>query len=100
MARTLSVTDQTGKFKGLKSILSYVYKRQGLRGIWKGWFFSTSGIIVFRAMYYGLYDSGIEVLKELNAVSFRNKFILAQVIVWFAEWITYPTDTIRRRLMV
>jgi hypothetical protein len=59
------------------------------------------GIIVYRGAYFGLYDTakGIVFTDDRNA-SFFAKWAVAQAVTAAAGLISYPFDTVRRRLMM
>jgi len=59
------------------------------------------GIIVYRGLYFGLYDSLKPVLlKGSLADSFAASFLLGWGITIGAGLASYPLDTIRRRMMM
>lgn len=59
------------------------------------------GIIVYRGAYFGLYDTAKGVLfrDERNA-NFFAKWAVAQAVTAAAGVLSYPFDTVRRRLMM
>lgn len=59
------------------------------------------GIIVYRGAYFGLYDTakGVMFKDEKNA-PFVAKWAVAQAVTILAGIISYPFDTVRRRLMM
>ena len=59
------------------------------------------GIIVYRGAYFGLYDTAKGVLfKDEKQASFVAKWAVAQAVTILAGVISYPFDTVRRRLMM
>jgi solute carrier family 25 (adenine nucleotide translocator) protein 4/5/6/31 len=78
----------------------------GPKGFWSlynGFGVSVAGIIPYRGVYFGLYDS----LRTKNPYKaergFRglfSKFCIAQVVAIIAGYASYPMDTIRRRLQM
>ena len=59
------------------------------------------GIIVYRGAYFGLYDTGKGVLfKDERSASFVAKWGVAQAVTAMAGVLSYPFDTVRRRLMM
>jgi len=103
LARTLLSTDKksdTGekKYKGLGHVLKLTYSNGGIRGLYKGFNISVVGIIPYRAVYFGGYDT----LKGMflgNDSGFFAKWLVAQTNTILAQFITYPIDTVRRTLM-
>ena len=59
-------------------------------------FSSVQGIIIYRAMYFGLYDTAKEQFDKPN---FLTKFAIAQSVATVSVTLSYPFDTVRRRLM-
>jgi len=89
------------EFSGLVDCLGKIAKKDGVQGLYNGFGISLVGIIMYRASYFGMFDTGKVVLFE----DVRKAPILA---VWgFAQFVTvaagiasYPLDTVRRRLMM
>jgi solute carrier family 25 (mitochondrial adenine nucleotide translocator), member 4/5/6/31 len=105
-ARTRLAVDvgKTGaerQFNGLIDCLAKVSKSDGVSGLYRGFGISVLGIIFYRGAYFGLFDTG-------NAMFFgagqnKNFFLMwafAQTTTTLAGIISYPLDTIRRRLMM
>jgi solute carrier family 25 (adenine nucleotide translocator) protein 4/5/6/31 len=103
LARTLLSTDKKSekgdkKYKGLGHVLKLTYGEGGIKGLYRGFNVSVVGIIPYRAVYFGGYDT----LKGMflgNESSFFAKWLVAQSNTILAQFITYPIDTIRRTLM-
>lgn len=59
------------------------------------------GIIVYRGAYFGLYDTakGVIFQDEKNA-NIAAKWAVAQSVTAAAGVLSYPFDTVRRRLMM
>jgi len=106
-ARTRLASDVgTGKrdFKGLSDCLVKTARgEQGVLGLYNGFGVSVIGIIPYRGVYFGLYDS----LREKNPyktdkglVGFGSKFVVAQFTAIMAGYASYPFDTVRRRLQM
>jgi len=73
----------------------------GLAGLYRGFVPSVVGIIVYRGLYFGGYDS----LKPVVLVgplegSFLASFMLGWGVTTGAGLASYPLDTIRRRMMM
>jgi len=91
-------------FNGLADCLIKTAKGpSGVLGLYNGFGVSVAGIIPYRGVYFGMYDS----LGALNP--FRNdkgliglvsKFAIAQATAITAGYASYPFDTIRRRLQM
>ena len=89
------------EFTGLVDCLSKVAKSDGMTGLYRGFGISVIGIIAYRASYFGCFDTGKAIMfsdmKNANPVSL---FIFAQIVTNLAGVISYPLDTVRRRLMM
>lgn len=71
----------------------------GKGGVYNGFVVSCVGIIAYRGAYFGLYDTvaGIDAMK---GAGFAAKFALGYSVTVTAGLISYPLDTIRRRMMM
>lgn len=45
------------EFRGLGDCLVKIYKSDGIRGLYQGFNVSVQGIIIYRAAYFGIYDT-------------------------------------------
>merc|ERR1712080_431325 len=73
----------------------------GMAGLYRGFGPSVIGIVVYRGLYFGLYDS----LKPVVLVgplegSFLASFLLGWTVTTGASTASYPLDTVRRRMMM
>lgn len=86
------------EFKGLADCIKKCYKADGIvRGLYPGFISSVQGIIVYRAIYFGAYDTAKEMVDN---PSFLTKFAIAQTVAAGSVSVAYPFDTVRRRLMM
>ncbi|KAK2703812.1 ADP,ATP carrier protein 1-like [Artemia franciscana] len=102
-ARTRLAAD-TGKgaaereFSGLGNCLVKIFKSDGLTGLYRGFGVSVQGIIIYRAAYFGFYDTVRGMLPPK-----QNLFIswaIAQCVTTVSGIVSYPFDTVRRRMMM
>ncbi|KAJ4954929.1 hypothetical protein NE237_011712 [Protea cynaroides] len=89
------------QFNGLVDVYRKTLKSDGIAGLYRGFNISCVGIIVYRGLYFGMYDS----LKPVLLVgklqdSFFASFALGWVITNGAGLASYPIDTVRRRMMM
>jgi solute carrier family 25 (adenine nucleotide translocator) protein 4/5/6/31 len=90
----------TGReFSGLFNCLTTIAKKSGPGALYQGFGVSVQGIVVYRGAYFGLYDTAKGALLTKDS-SLILKFIVAQVVTNAAGIISYPFDTVRRRLMM
>ncbi|KAM4874851.1 ADP/ATP translocase 2-like [Thomomys bottae] len=88
------------EFKGLGDCLVKIYKSDGLRGLYQGFNMSVQGIIVYRAAYFGIYDSAKGMLPDPKNTHTFISWMIAQSVTAIAGLISYPIDTVRRRMMM
>jgi solute carrier family 25 (adenine nucleotide translocator) protein 4/5/6/31 len=104
-ARTRLASDVgsgTREFKGLGDCLAKTAAK-GPRALYNGFGVSVIGIIPYRGVYFGMFDT----LKEKNpykkdsgVVGIASKFAIAQATAITAGYASYPFDTVRRRLQM
>merc|ERR1711936_307912 len=87
------------KFNGLIDVYRKTLKSDGIQGLYRGFVISCVGIFIYRGMYFGLYDSLKPILLGDNASVFLS-FILGWAVTVTAGLMSYPIDTIRRRMMM
>lgn len=106
-ARTRLASDVGGKQKSFNGLADCLVKTakgpSGILGLYNGFGVSVMGIIPYRGVYFGMYDSlaGINPFrKEKNLLGLASKFAIAQTTAITAGYASYPFDTIRRRLQM
>jgi len=89
------------QFNGLVDVYKKTYASDGIAGLYRGFNISCVGIIVYRGLYFGMYDSLKPVLLTGDMKdSFVGSFLLGWAITNGAGLASYPIDTIRRRMMM
>merc|ERR1712137_1194831 len=93
--------DGQRQFNGLIDVYKKTLASDGIAGLYRGFGPSVVGIIVYRGLYFGLYDS----LKPVILVgplegNFLASFLLGWAVTTTAGVASYPLDTIRRRMMM
>ena len=96
------VGDAEGKreFNGLVDCLKQIAMKDGIGGLYQGFGISVVGIIFYRASYFGLFDTGKAMLFSGGKGNLMATFLLGQIVTVSAGIISYPLDTVRRRLMM
>jgi len=89
----------TREFNGLVDVYRKTLKSDGIVGLYRGFAISCVGIIVYRGCYFGFYDTLKPVVLGENA-SILLSFALGYVVTISAGLVSYPIDTIRRRMMM
>jgi len=89
------------QFNGLIDVYKKTLKSDGIVGLYRGFVISVVGIVVYRGLYFGLYDSLKPiVLRGEMRDSFVGSFFLGWGITIGAGLASYPIDTVRRRMMM
>ncbi len=106
-ARTRLASDVgSGKaqFSGLLDCLKQTMKTGGIAALYNGIGVSIVGIIPYRGVYFGLFDtmSGYNPYQKSdnNVLRAGSKFACAQSSAIAAGYASYPFDTVRRRLQM
>jgi len=85
------------EFTGLGNCLAKIFKSDGLKGLYQGFGVSVQGIIIYRAAFFGLYDTAKGMTGKTNVFV---SWAIAQCVTTVSGIISYPFDTVRRRLMM
>jgi len=89
------------QFNGLVDVYKKTIATDGVAGLYRGFVVSCVGIIVYRGLYFGMYDSLKPVLLTGDMKdSFLGSFLLGWSITIGAGLASYPIDTVRRRMMM
>merc|ERR1712168_1097414 len=89
----------TRQYNGMIDVYTKTIKSDGIQGLYRGFVISCVGIFIYRGMYFGLYDSIKPIVLGDNASVFLS-FILGWIVTVTAGLMSYPIDTIRRRMMM
>jgi len=85
------------EFSGLGDCLVKIFKADGITGLYRGFAVSVQGIIIYRAAFFGLYDTAKGMTGKTNILV---SWMIAQCVTTVSGVISYPFDTVRRRLMM
>ncbi|XP_058889845.1 ADP/ATP translocase 4-like isoform X2 [Acipenser ruthenus] len=88
------------QFHGLLDCIVKIAKSDGPMGLYQGFGVSVQGIIVYRASYFGCYDTAKGILPNPKSTPFIVSFLIAQIVTTFSGILSYPFDTVRRRMMM
>lgn len=88
------------EFSGLGNCLSKIFKSDGIGGLYRGFGVSVQGIIIYRAAYFGFYDTARGMLPDPKKTPLYINWAIAQVVTTVAGIVSYPFDTVRRRMMM
>jgi len=105
-ARTRLAAD-VGKqrdFNGLADCLIKTARGpKGILGLYNGFGVSVIGIIPYRGVYFGIFDTANDLnpyKKDFGIMGIASKFAIAQATAIAAGYASYPFDTVRRRLQM
>ncbi|ABN66235.1 major mitochondrial ADP/ATP translocator [Scheffersomyces stipitis CBS 6054] len=89
------------QYKGLVDVYKQTLATDGIAGLYRGFVPSIAGIIVYRGLYFGLYDSlkPVVLIGPLEG-NFLASFLLGWAVTTGASTASYPLDTVRRRMMM
>jgi solute carrier family 25 (mitochondrial adenine nucleotide translocator), member 4/5/6/31 len=94
-------TKGTRQFNGLAHCISTIHKKDGLRGLYTGFGVSVGGIVVYRGAFFGLYDTAKTMaFSDPKNAPVLMSWLIAQTVTTAAGVISYPFDTVRRRMMM
>lgn len=106
-ARTRLASDVGGgkaQFDGLFDCLKKTVASGGVGALYNGIGVSIVGIIPYRGVYFGLFDTttGYNPYQKSENALYRagSKFLCAQFSAIMAGYASYPFDTVRRRLQM
>lgn len=89
------------EFSGLVDCLRKIAAKDGAGGLYKGFQISVIGIFFYRAAYFGLFDTGKAFLfEDIKKANILAMWMFAQTVTTASGVVSYPLDTIRRRLMM
>jgi solute carrier family 25 (adenine nucleotide translocator) protein 4/5/6/31 len=88
------------QFHGLLHFLQTIYHKDGLRGVYRGFPASVQGMVVHRSVYFGGFDTAKDLFSKDTYLSFWRRWVIAQGVTTSAGLISYPLDTVRRRMMM
>lgn len=88
------------EFKGLGDCLVKISKSDGIIGLYRGFNVSVQGIIIYRAAYFGFFDTAKGMLPDPKNTPLVISWLIAQTVTTVSGIISYPFDTVRRRMMM
>jgi len=89
------------QFNGLVDVYKKTIASDGIAGLYRGFGPSVLGIVVYRGLYFGMYDSikPVILVGSLEG-NFLASFLLGWTVTTGAGVASYPLDTVRRRMMM
>ena len=86
------------EFNGIYHFLRTIFLKEGFRGVYRGLPASLQGMIVHRGIYFGGFDTAKEMMAP--AAPLWQRWAAAQAVTSAAGMVSYPLDTVRRRMMM
>merc|ERR1712179_266233 len=87
------------QFSGVIDVFKKTVAIDGIVGLYRGFCVSCVGIVIYRGFYFGLYDT-LKPMMLGDDVPFLVSFGLGYAVTVTAGILSYPIDTIRRRMMM
>jgi solute carrier family 25 (adenine nucleotide translocator) protein 4/5/6/31 len=100
LAADIGKSGAAREFTGLGNCLAKIFKSDGLVGLYRGFNVSVQGIIIYRAAYFGCFDTAKGMLPDPKNTPLVISWMIAQTVTTFAGIMSYPFDTVRRRMMM
>lgn len=98
LVRSLLSVKSSGEAPNSRAVVSELYAEQGLRGFYRGCLMSCLGVMP----YFAINVTSAKYLKEQGWCANRqlNNLVAGALAGVIAVGVTYPTDVIKRRIMV
>ena len=88
------------QFNGIADVYKKTLASDGIAGLYRGFVISCVGIVIYRGLYFGMFDSLKPALPEHLRDHMLANFLLGWGVTVGAGLASYPIDTIRRRMMM
>ena len=89
------------QFTGMVNALTKIAKQDGWTGLYRGMGINILGAFVYRALYFGGFDSGKAILfPDAKRANVLGMWAFAQTITIAAGVLAYPLETIKVNLQV
>jgi solute carrier family 25 (mitochondrial adenine nucleotide translocator), member 4/5/6/31 len=89
------------EYTGILDCMKKIIAKEGVLGLYRGLGMAFFGLFMYRGLYFGFYDSMKHVIFDENKdLGVIFNIIYAQSCVMAAELVSYPTDTVKRKLML
>ncbi|XP_037060243.1 ADP/ATP translocase 2-like [Peromyscus leucopus] len=80
------------EFKSLGDCLVKIYKYDGIKGLYQGFNVSVQGIIIYRAAYFGIFDTAKGMLPDPKNTHIFISWMIAQSVTAVAGLTSYPFE--------
>ena len=102
--RTLLISDLKTKgvtnrqYTGILDVYKKTIAKEGVGGLYRGFWINAPALIIYRGLYFGLYDT-LKTVSFIKNNVYAN-FSMAFIVTVVATVPAYPFDTLRRRVMI
>lgn len=72
------------EYTGMVDCIVKTFKSDGMFGLYRGFLVSVQGIIIYRAAYFGCYDTARSLLPDPKNTPLIISFMIAQTVTTFA----------------
>ncbi|KAF7286086.1 ADP,ATP carrier protein 1-like [Rhynchophorus ferrugineus] len=100
LAADVGKSQKERQYTGMIDCMVKTFKSDGFVGLYRGFNVSVQGIIIYRAAYFGCFDTAKAMLPDPKNTPVLISFLIAQTVTIFSGLISYPLDTVRRRMMM
>lgn len=88
------------QYAGLVDVYKQTIATDGFAGLYRGFVISCVGIVIYRGLYFGIYDSIKPLLPKDMKDNLGINFLIGWGVTVGSGLASYPIDTIRRRMMM
>ncbi|XP_046998422.1 ADP/ATP translocase 1-like [Schistocerca americana] len=88
------------QFRGMTDCLVKTFKSDGIVGLYRGFWISLPGVIIYRAVALGGFDTIKALLPQSKQDSMGTSLCIALGVMSLATAMSHPFDTVRRRMMM
>lgn len=88
------------QFNGLTDCIKKTIKTDGLEGLYRGFTVSCLCMVIYRGLYFGIYDSLRPYMPHRYDENMLATFSLGYLATITSGAFSYPLDTVRRRMMM
>lgn len=93
-------SNKYSQYNGLKDCLNKTFQSDGVQGLYRGFTVSCMCMVIYRGLYFGIYDS----LRPFLPKKYEENMLVTFSLGYFATLVSgvfaYPLDTVRRRIMM
>eukprot|EP01122_Echinamoeba_exundans_P001615 TRINITY_DN11637_c0_g1_i1.p1 TRINITY_DN11637_c0_g1~~TRINITY_DN11637_c0_g1_i1.p1 ORF type:complete len:324 (-),score=16.96 TRINITY_DN11637_c0_g1_i1:53-997(-) len=88
------------QFSGMRDLARQTINADGLPGLYRGYVVMAGSVFVYRALYFGVYDTMTNIKLGILSDNFASKFAMGWSAATLVAFLTYPLDTLAKRRMM